>query len=273
MALSFVTRPSSAQEINRLRLFISTFGDGSGNQRGLDNTTRADWRQLERCVAEFVGAVGGENKEIFDVLAPDDSDCNLLYGLSVKSKQLPVRQFNSLGGNGRVYMEIANSPAKFFDALTNQLGVSEEQFRMQRFPKEVGDTVLRTVELWHQEGKSWIEEHYPAKQLLLNKSCYLSISLSKPARQLPTRYQIHTFDLKYPNNLIWRYKSDKCLTGFESQFPDEPLVDWYALSGGQLKYYPRASAARFASPVFTLETPAMLSIKQKAQTYFPGLFT
>lgn len=273
MALPFVTRPASPQEINRLRLFISTYRDGSGNQRDEANgTTRADWRQLERCIAEFVGAVGGENKEIFDVLAQDNEIPNVLYGLSVKSKQLPGRQFDSLSSNGRVYMEIANSPAKLFAALKVQHNLAENHFREQKHPKEIGETILQTIEHWHEEGKTLIEAHSPGRQLLLERSCYFSISMTVPGRQVETRYQIHTFDLKYPRNLIWRYKSDKCLTGFDPRFPEEPLVDWYALSGGQLKYYPRATDARFASSVFTLETPPKLSIGDKAKAYFPEIF-
>jgi len=273
MGVPFITRSPAPTELNRLRLFISTFRDGSGNQREeVNDNTRADWRQLERCVAEFVGAIGGENKEIFDVLAQDEANHNILYGLSIKSKQLPAKQFDSLKSNGRVYMEIANSPAKLFAALKSDLKVSEQEFRQKKYPKEIGETVLRTIELWHEEGKSLIEAHFPGKQLPLEKSCYFSISMTAPCRHVETKYQIHTFDLKYSKNLIWKYKSEKCLSGFDSRYPEETLVDWYALSGGQLKYYPRASDARFASSVFTLETPPKLSIKDKAKAYFPQIF-
>jgi hypothetical protein len=46
MAFAFRDRPPSEDELERLRLVLSVFQDGSGNVRVRDGTTRAEWRQV-----------------------------------------------------------------------------------------------------------------------------------------------------------------------------------------------------------------------------------
>ena len=268
---AFITRPPTENDIAHIRMLMSVFGDGFGNQRDGSNGTRADWRQLERCIGEFVGSSGGEDKKIFDVLAPNESGMPIYYGLSVKSKQLPTRSFTSLSNSGRVYMEIANSPAKFWDVIREKLELSEADFRSQRHPKEIGNLILSTIEDWHYAGKVEFESNNPGKTLDIEKSCYFCISLGAPVRSTETPYQVHTFSLKYPKDLLWRYRSDKCLSGFDPTLPDQAVIDWYALSGGQLKYYPQAKISLFSSPPFTLLKPKIRSISDRAKEYFPDL--
>jgi hypothetical protein len=52
LAFAFRDRPPSEDEFERLRLVLSVFQDGSGNVHVRDGTTRADWRQVERAIAE-----------------------------------------------------------------------------------------------------------------------------------------------------------------------------------------------------------------------------
>jgi hypothetical protein len=59
------------------------------------------------------------------------------------------------------------------------------------------------------------------------------------------------------------------LRGYDPTYPDEVLVDWYGLSGGQLKYYPRASEAKHYTEQFQLLLPKMVSISEKASVYWP----
>lgn len=266
----FILNSPSPSDIERLRLLISVFRDGTGNQRETASTSRADWRQLERCVAEYVGAIGGEDKQIFDVIAPNKSNNKLFYGLSVKSKQLPIKGFDLLRSTGRVYMEIANSPAKFWDVLNEELSLREDDFRSQKYAEKIGNCILDTVERWHLEGKSNFEKTNANSTLDIASSFYFCISLSQPVDGVETRFRVDTFELKYPKNLIWKYKSSKCLSGFDPSNPSESVVDWYALSGGQLKYYPKAADAKFRSPEFTLHTPEILSITARAKLYWPS---
>src|SRR5688572_25136577 len=117
MSLAFATREPTEREVTDLRHMLSSFRDGSGNEREEDGSTRAGWRQIERCIAELVGSKGTEDKSIFDVVGKDEHNPQLAYGFSVKSKQLDRRALVALTSVGRVYMEIANSPAKFWAGL------------------------------------------------------------------------------------------------------------------------------------------------------------
>ncbi len=272
MGLVYATHSPSAHDDNLLRLLLSTFRDGSGIEREPDNSTRANWRQMERCVAELLDSIGGEDKQIFDVIALDKADPTTAYGFSIKSKVLSKKDFDRLSDGARVYMEIANSPAKFWSAIKSSHGLTENDFTHMRHPQEVGNTVIDLVSTWHSQGKDDFEVSQHGKRLDLTNSRYLCISLSN---ELPSarRYQVHAFSLNYPPTLTWRYKSPRCLSAYEPSDPDRPLLDWYGLSGGQLKYYPRAVDAVYHSSVLTLVEPSRkFSIQDKARQLFPDHF-
>lgn len=273
MGIPFVTHAPTAADTELFSLLLSTFLDGTGNQRDQDGGTRANWREIERCVAEFVDALGGENKGIFDVIAKDPAAANVHYGLSVKSKQYSKTTLDDLDASGRVYMEVANSPAKFWDAIGLQHGLAELDYRNQVRPQDIGDCVLATVESWHAEGKRVFEHVYPGKTLDLAKSCYFSLTYSKTPSYENRKYQVHVFPLTFPRGVRWAFSSGKCLRGYDPAFPTEALFDWYALSGGQLKYYPKASTAIYRSEPFGLTKPeGVLTVMEKARVYFPEAF-
>lgn len=269
MGLAFIDRPPTEEEVTHFCHMLSTFRDGSGNEKEPDGTTRAGWRQIERCVAELVGAQGGEDKSIFDVIGIDETNPKLVYGFSVKSKQLDPRGFEGLAKDGRVYMEIANSPAKFWAELQQKHGVTEQDFRNKKDPQRTGDTIINLVETWHKEGKAIFEINFKGIKLDLTGSCYLCVSYSKESKSDDRKYQVHVFDLAYPKAIVWEYKSAACLSGYDPANKGEVLLDWYGLSGGQLKYYPKAKTARFATKPFKLERPTMLSsLKERARVMF-----
>src|SRR5437899_10716699 len=152
MPVPFVDRPPTKGETEQLRLALSSFRDGTGWEREAEGgTTVAGWRQLERVVAEVLGGEAQENKGIFDVILPSDAIANTDYGISVKSKELSRRTAiaDLRDGRGRLYLELANSPAKFWKALA-AAGIDERAVRNQEGPGRVGAIVLATVEGWHQ---------------------------------------------------------------------------------------------------------------------------
>jgi hypothetical protein len=272
MGLAYATRSPTYIEDNTLRLLLSTYRDGTGNQREKDQSTRASWREIERCVGELLGGAGGEDKHIFDLIALDDTNSNVGYGFSVKSKQLSRTDFSRLHADSRVYMEIANSPAKFWGAIKGQLGYDESDFSNQRHAEEIGRIVIDTVVKWHAEGKQSYESKHPGVELDLEHSRYLCVSYSDDVPD-KRKYQVHAFALDYIPNVIWKYTSAKCLSGYDPKHPGQKLIDWYGLSGGQLKYYPLGSSAVYHSTVFALLKPdRQLSILDKAKTYFPNEF-
>jgi hypothetical protein len=268
MPVPFVDRPPTAAETQVLRLLMSCYCDGSGNLR-VEGGTLPDWRQLERIVAEAFGGEGPENKDVFDVVVPSPDLPKTDFGFSIKSKELArVGAIRDLATTGRVYMELCNSPAKLWNPLKSQ-GISETDFREQKNAQAIGDGVLATVVSWkHQAARQWQQRH--GRTLDLDRSVYLTVSYSRPRIGLPREYQFHSFGLPFSPNLQWIYGSDRCLRARDPQYPNEIIFDWYGLSGGQLKYYPRATSARYSSARFSLLSPAPIPLSRKAASIWPN---
>ena len=63
--LPFVDRAPTDSEVERIRLVLSTFQDGTGMN---DGGRRPGWRDFERAVAVVLNADAPESKFVFDVL-------------------------------------------------------------------------------------------------------------------------------------------------------------------------------------------------------------
>lgn len=266
MTVPFVTRAPLASEVERLRLALSTFQDGSGQERGEDGKTRPGWRDIERVVAELLEGRGLENKDVFDVIV---SDGGTSYGLSIKSKELSrASAIGDLATNGRVYMELCNSPAKLWTPLKLN-GISEADFGKEVRAAEIGASLLSVVESWKTAFAERFRALNPRQHFDLANSVYLVASYNKPRYHAARQYQVHAFSLAFPKDIEWRFSTAKCLRGYDPAAKNEVLFDWYGLSGGQLKYYPRATTARFCSEPFELLNPKIVSISHKANKYWP----
>ncbi|MDR0462714.1 MAG: hypothetical protein LBG64_00635 [Pseudomonadales bacterium] len=269
MSLAFIHRNPSENETELYKLAFSVFRDGFGQEKEKDGSTRPGWREYERAVAEVIGGACAESKAIFDVLVKDDQNNLITYGISVKSKQLPGRNaMRLLNESGRVHMELSNSPAKFW-AILNQVNLVEDDFRAMRNPELFGTTVLNTVAGWHTNTKNEFEANNRGNSLNLEESIYLTVSYSELIDNAPRVYQIHSFPLSFPEGIRWQFISEKCLRGYDPEFPEEALFDWYGFSGGQLKYYPKASNAIFSSSQFTLNNPPQHTILSRIREYWP----
>ncbi|MHC1699868.1 MAG: hypothetical protein AB9900_02670 [Humidesulfovibrio sp.] len=272
--IQYITRQPTDDEVNLMKLAMSTFCDGSGQEREKDGGTRPGWREFERIVAELLGGYGPENKNVFDVVVQSSTNPDVFYGVSLKSKQLSGKAFGALGTSSRVYMELCNSPAKLWDPL-NEKGYYAADFEAQRHANEIGQTLVETVHMWHEREKAAFEAANPGKVLDLGKSVFLVISYStkaaatkkKPAS--PRSFQLHSFGLTFPAGIQWRYFSKKLLKGYDPLHPTEVLFDWYPSSGGQLKYYPRAQYHKHCSTSFRLSQPREITILERAADYWP----
>lgn len=165
-------------------------------------------------------------------------------------------------------MELSNSPAKFWAALKEK-GISEADIKNQKHPDVIGNTILQVVSSWHVEASEAHALKFPGRKLDLKNSVYLVISYSKPRDESPRRYQVHSFNLSLAGGIIWKYRSEKSLMGLDPANQEEVLVDWYPLSGGQLKYYPRAISCRYRSDAFELAAPRNVSLAEKTSRYWP----
>lgn len=216
-------------------------------------------RDFERAVALAFGGVAQESKAIFDVLLPMADAPHTKYGLSCKMRG----ELNKLQRTGRVSIELSNSAKKFW----GHLGTKKiDQSNYGERPAAVGASLIELVESWHQavslgQGGS----------VNLAKSSYLVLSWNSAGN-----YQLHQFPLTLPNpaDLRWHFPAGKGGRPGGRLAADDGsgvLFEWYGESGGQLKYYPPAAVATWASGVFQLEPLGEIEygIIKKAEAYFP----
>ena len=260
----FAERPPSGEEIERLRLILSTYQDGTG-MLASGVATLPGWRDFERAVALAFGGVASENKDIFDVRLPDSERAGVFFGVSCKMR----RELHRIDRDGRVTIELSNSAGKFWDYL-NTKHIDQSNYR--EYPADVGKALIELVFQWHQDSS--LEQ---GGNVDLSKSCYLILSWNRGGW-----YQLHQFTITLPEpaRLEWGFPTlatkegalrvARHLRGTDS---DGTIFEWYGESGGQLKYYPLAESAIWESGRFRLEPiPAGQEhgVLHKARTYFPA---
>lgn len=257
-------RPPSPQEIERLRLLLSTYQDGTG-MLASGVSTLPGWRDFERAVALAFGGVASENKDIFDVRLPDPERAGVFFGVSCKMR----RELPRLDRDGRVTIELSNSARKFWDYL-NIKHIDSSNYR--EYPSNTGKALIELVSQWHQNSSLT-----QGGNVDLSKSCYLILSWN-----LNGWYQLHQFaiTLPEPDELEWGFPTLAAKSGTQrvarhlrgNDF-DGAIFEWYGESGGQLKYYPFAENALWASEKFRLEPipPGQEhNVLRKARSYFPS---
>jgi len=251
-------------EVERLRLILSTFQDGTGMLLQEDGLTLPGWRDFERAVALALGGEAQESKAIFDVLLPTDRP-DIKYGLSCKMRG----ELNRIDRDGRVTLELSNSAGKFWDYLSTK-GIHQRNYKKR--PQEVGTALIELVGQWHREVS--LEQ---GRNVDLSGSSYLALSWSKSGW-----YQLHQFALRLPNpkHLQWYFpsvtKRDRKAVARRLNGDDSSgtLFEWYGESGGQLKFYPLAKTAIWSSDRFRLEPLENIEhgILAKVAAYFPQLW-
>lgn len=256
-------RPLTSQEVERVRLILSTFQDGTGMLalKGSPTTiTLPGWRDFERAVALALGGTPQESKAIFDVLVAVPNQAT--YGISCKMR----RELDKVTKHGRVSMELTNSAGKFWGALAAH-NLNQQNYK--NHPAEVGAALLKLVTDWHTEASQT-----SSPPLDLNRSFYLTLSWNKTGD-----YQLHQFPIYLPDpqTIYWRFPStgNQVSRRLEGRDAQGVVLEWYGESGGQLKYYPPVSAAVWASPRFRLEPlpPVTYGLTAKAAAYFPNLWS
>lgn len=261
MPIALVDRPPTPDEVEKLRLVLSTYQNGTGQYQG----NLPGWRDFERAVALVLGGEAQGSKHVFDVLIPSP-DKAIQYGVACKMR----RELDRIAKDGRVTIELSNSAGKFWDYLRTK-GIDQTNYR--EFPFEVGTMLVELIRQWHQEVS--IES---GGNIALSGSSYLVLSWNKAGW-----YQLHQFPLEFPDpqTLRW-YCPTKRERGIEKLsrriIGDDvagTLFEWYGESGGQLKYYPLEEAAIWKSEPFRLEPltdTAEHGLLNKAARYFPRLW-
>lgn len=255
MSIPFIDRQPTPSEIEKFRLILSTYQDGSGMLKR-KNHTLPGWRDYERAVAAAFDGKALESKWIYDVIL-SRSEQAVQYGISCKMRGL----LRDVGRIGRVTIELSNASGEFWDSIRTY-GITQEDYNSH--PDIVGATLIRVVEGWHTNVG--IENEGTIDNLM---SFFLVLQWD----EISGRYQLFQYpvDLPEPSLLRWEVKGRRLIGYDETGI----LLEWYGFSGGQLKYYPLAQSASWKSHIFQLEPlPEELEsgLQYKAALYFPELW-
>lgn len=155
MPLPLIDRKPTPGEIEKLRLLLSIYQDGTGMLADKNNPglTLPGWRDFERATALAFSGYAQESKAIFDVLFPDQNNPKVSYGISCKMRNTLDRIYN----DGRVTLELSNSAGMFWKEL-NQVGITQSTYRTK--PQEVGSAIISLYEQWHREPQTDSEGEY-----------------------------------------------------------------------------------------------------------------
>ena len=179
-------------EWQRLRLLLSVYQDGSGQN---DGGGAPGWRDFERAVAATLDGTAQESKAIFDVLVSQLEHPGTAYGIACKMRGT----LTDTERTGRVTLEVSNSSRRFWDAL-NAAGFAAEHYGKAENATQMGQILLNLVDSWNQAASTRRGE-----TIELSRSSYLVLSYSKgTTRQSSARYQLHQFPLLSVSTVVAR---------------------------------------------------------------------
>lgn len=245
---AFRDRPLNQRELEQLRLALSSFRDGSGQNVLKSGESMPGFRDYERSLAAVVGGTTPENKGVFDVQVATESSP---FGISCKMASFQPER------NLSCFMELSNSAAKFRKhLLDNYINWATE-------PTLAGPAIIDLVTQWH---------HDVAGSIDVDRSKY-AVLLHDPRWE---NFQLWSFplDLKIanPKQMEW-LKEGASLNGYYMDGDRRHrLWQCYMESGGQLKYYPLIQWADWNTQRFPLEKPPPVSPLEKPKLYFPDLW-
>ena len=266
--IAFADRSPTSQEVERLRLIMSTYQDGTGQiVKALPDTSFPDGWDFEACITAVFGGdrLPKYDKSVFDVLIPyPTGGPQARIGLSCKMRGELKAALKTPGKNknGRVYMELTNANGALWAAV-NDRGVTKDSIGPRA--ADAGEAVVQTVKGWHAAAADG--------KLQFDKSSYLAL-MWKPK---PLQFKLYQFSMDLPAaaDLSWAQtegrggKPGKAIRGSDG---DETVYEWYFDSGGQFKYYARVDQADWSSEVVELE-PLNKNIREglvnKVEDYFP----
>ncbi len=262
----FVERSPTETEIEKLRLLLSTFQDGTGMLQISKNTQRTlpGWRDFERSVALTFAGIAIESKFFVDVIFPLSEGQKTFYGVDCKMRDA----LRTVENHNRIYVEVTNAARQLWSYLYTK-GITESNFR--DMPELAGNNLIEAIEAMKNE----LSSAYPDGNIITTQSYYLVLLWD---RRTGT-YQLYQLPLELPNpgNLNWNCHVSLRRDGTETtrlvgEDDNGVLYEWYGGSGGQFKYYPIVTDALWISNPFHLE-PLNESIEiglvEKAKSYFP----
>lgn len=278
MKAPFAQRPPTAQEMERIRLILSTYQDGAGmltpkKQYDWIRKNRAvtipGWRDFERTVVVAIGGRTGEDKHVYDVWLPDPAREGVMFGISCKMRK-ELRQVET---KGRGYIELTNANKALWQAVKDDTALNETTYTHD--PDSVGRAIIDIVNSWHSGSGIRKREVLGKNTFDHTKGLFLNLLYHEPSGQ----YQMFQFTTKLPasQKLHWQVRppTGSGMATLLGRDETGVVLEWFPGSGGQLKYYPLVREASWQSEIFFLEPlPADLENLAlfKASSYFPNLW-
>ena len=224
----------SPAEVERMRLALSTFCDGSGQFVKSIGKYMPGYLDFERATALVCGGDTSEDKGIFDISVPVPG--GLPFGVSCKmSVYQPADHMSG-------FMELSNSQKKFSDEFA-RLDID-----WQTEPEYAGPAVVELVMAWHRSV---------AREFDIPGSRYLVLSHDRKWQEF--QLLCYSLDLTRADpyaDVEWRNegRGPSTVAGYiPHKKRRHRLWQLFQNSGGQLKYYPplewadlTSSAGRFS---------------------------
>lgn len=269
MSRAFLTRPPTDAELTLLKKFLASYRDGSGNLRESDGSSRAEFRQIERCFAELLHGTTTENKAFYDFVVQSNENGGVaVRGASIKSKEHEhLHSYSTQTATMRSYLELSNSAAKDW-TMCRERGLSEQIFRDGGSANEFGRAILDRQRIERETSQLTYLNSLPGsnKSFVETDCVYISV-LYSPMVRGERSYLVSSFHAVLPEPAVWSFKGRR-LVGKDAS--DLVIYEWYGLSGGQFKYYPKLSDRLHGTGLFTFADyrPANETLRQKVARLF-----
>lgn len=269
MSRAFLTRNPNDAELTLLKKFLASYREGSGNLREPDGSSRGDYRQIERCFAELLHGQTTENKAFYDFVVQSNEGGGIaVRGASVKSKEHDtLHAYTPENQTIKSHLELSNSAAKDW-ALCHQLDLTENVFREQQRADDFGRAVLsRQATERRLSQTSYLASLPGANKSFVEEDCVYISLLYSPMVNGERSYLVSSFHAVLPEPDSWTFRG-KRLVGLDPH--GDTLYEWYALSGGQFKYYPKIRDRLLGTNLFNLADyrPALEPLRQKVARMF-----
>jgi hypothetical protein len=265
MERAFLTRAPTAGELALLKKYLATYRDGTGGNREADGSSRADYRQIERCFAELLHGRTTESKAFYDfVVESNESGGIAVRGASIKSKEIAqLREYTKQKATIRSYLELSNSNAKNW-ALCKDYGLTAADFEARKHSEKFGEVILlRQLQERQASERAYIAGQ-PSKSFV-SKDCVFISVLYSPAAKGERSWLVSTFPVQLPKPAVWVFAGE-ALVGRDAD--GGKLYEWYARSGSQFKYYPKLSTRLNGTGLFELPKPTVETLRAKAARLF-----
>ncbi len=265
--LPFVHRAPNELELERLRLLLSTYQDGSGMlpPKGKRTTSLPGFRDFERATAAVFGGVAVESKFFVDVIFALTQAPDTFYGVDCKMRGELRKAENA----GLITVEVTNASAEIWSSLVNT-GIT--QATLIDNATLAGPAVIEAIEFMKKRGSS----SYVHGPIVADSSYYLVLLWDNTSGY----YRLYQLPIALPlsEGIDWACEIRRANTTESAtrtligRYKGNVLYEWYGFSGGQFKYYPQTRDALWTSDRFQLEPlndRNDVGLVAKAKAYFP----